>query len=102
MFKSVSLKVQKTYETRGLLNLHECNSYSVAQWQSTCIDKCLIHKTPRIFPHIWMSYLFKSQGALVQAMADLSLTASDARVAFLNILQAKSHSSTPPKAMALQ
>ncbi|TNN70173.1 hypothetical protein EYF80_019674 [Liparis tanakae] len=36
------------------------------------------------------------------AMADLSLEASEARVAFLNILQAKSHSSTPPKAIALQ
>ena len=48
------------------------------------------------------TYLFKSQGALAQANADLSLVASDARVAFLNILQAKSHSSTPPKAMAMQ
>lgn len=47
-------------------------------------------------------YLFRSQGTLVQAMADLSREASDAKVADLNILQAKSHSSAPPKVMALQ
>lgn len=48
------------------------------------------------------THLFKSQGTLVQAMACRSREASDAKVADLNILQAKSHSSTPPKAMALQ
>lgn len=48
------------------------------------------------------AYLFNNQGFLVQAMAPLSLEASDARVALLNILQAKFHSSTPPYAMALQ
>lgn len=48
------------------------------------------------------THLCKSQGTLVQAMACLSRAASDAKVADLNILQAKSHSSTPPKAMALQ
>lgn len=40
--------------------------------------------------------MFSSQGFWVQAMAPLSLEASDARVALLNIPQAKFHSSTPP------
>lgn len=47
-------------------------------------------------------YLLSSHGCLVQDKADLSLTASAATVAFLNIFQQKSHSSTPPAAMALQ
>ncbi len=48
------------------------------------------------------SYLFSNQGTLVQARADLSLTASAATVAFWNICQPKSHSSAPPAAMAAQ
>lgn len=42
------------------------------------------------------TYLFKSQGTLEQARADLSLEASEASEAFWNIVQANSHSSTPP------
>lgn len=46
--------------------------------------------------------LFSSQGSLVQDRADISLSASEAMVAFLYMDQAKSHSSTPPAAIALQ
>lgn len=46
--------------------------------------------------------LFSSQGLLVQDMAYSSLSASEAKEAFLNMDQAKSHSSAPPAAMALQ
>lgn len=48
------------------------------------------------------AYLWSSQGCLLQVMAALSREASEARVALLNMLQAKFHSSTPPSAMALQ
>lgn len=48
------------------------------------------------------SYLLSSHGCLAHDKADLSLTASAATVAFLYIVQQKSHSSTPPAAMALQ
>lgn len=46
--------------------------------------------------------LFSSQGSLVQDRAYMSLSASEAMVAFLYMDQAKFHSSTPPAAIALQ
>lgn len=46
--------------------------------------------------------LLSSQGCLVHDRAYMSLSASEAMVAFLNMDQAKSHSSTPPAAIALQ
>lgn len=46
--------------------------------------------------------LFSSQGCLVQDRACMSFSASEAMVAFLYMDQAKSHSSTPPAAIALQ
>lgn len=46
--------------------------------------------------------LLSSQGILLQDMALRSLSASEARVAFWNMDQAKSHSSVPPDAIALQ
>lgn len=48
------------------------------------------------------TYLLSTHVCLVQDKADLSLSASAAIVAFLNIFQQKSHSSSPPAAMALQ
>lgn len=48
------------------------------------------------------THLFSSQGCLVQDRACISLSASEAIVAFLYMDQAKSHSSTPPAASALQ
>ena len=47
-------------------------------------------------------HLFKIHTSLLQAKADRSLSASFTRVAFRNCSQAKFHSSSPPKAMALQ
>lgn len=46
--------------------------------------------------------LLSSQGVLVQDIAYRSLSASEAMEAFLYMDQAKSHSSTPPDAIALQ
>lgn len=46
--------------------------------------------------------LFSSQVCLVQDRAYMSLSASEAMVAFLYMDQAKSHSFTPPCAIALQ
>lgn len=46
--------------------------------------------------------LLSSHGSLVQDRACMSLSASDAMVAFLYMDHAKSHSFTPPAAMALQ
>lgn len=46
--------------------------------------------------------LVSSQGCLLQDRAYMSFSASEAMVAFLYMDQAKSHSSTPPAAIALQ
>ncbi len=46
--------------------------------------------------------LLSSQGCVVQARAERSLSASVAMVVFLNCDQANSHSLTPPAVMALQ
>ena len=46
--------------------------------------------------------LLSSQGCLVHDRAYMSLSASEAMVAFSYMDQAKSHSSTPPAAIALQ
>lgn len=46
--------------------------------------------------------LFSSHGCLVQDRAYMSLSASEAMVAFLYMDQAKSHSFAPPAAIALQ
>lgn len=47
-------------------------------------------------------HLFSSQGSLAQDRAYMSFSASEAMVAFLYISHAKSHSFTPPAAIALQ
>ncbi len=49
-----------------------------------------------------MTHLFNSQGSLVHDRPYNSFPASAAMVLFLNIFHPKSHSSTPPAAMALQ
>ncbi len=49
-----------------------------------------------------ISNLSKSVVFFAHARADISLSASIAMVAFLNICQPKSHSSAPPEASALQ
>lgn len=53
-------------------------------------------------PNVSLTDLFSSHGCLVQDRAYRSLSASEAMVAFLYIDQAKSHSFTPPAAIALQ
>lgn len=48
------------------------------------------------------SHLLSSHGCLLQARAERSFSASDATVLSRNFRHAKSHSSLPPAAMALQ
>lgn len=57
-----------------------------------------------ILPDVNLSVtdLISSQGCLVQDRPYISLSASEAMVAFLYMDQAKSHSFTPPAAIALQ
>ena len=59
-------------------------------------------KTMRSIAQIFITDLFSNQGCRVQDSAYMSLSASEAMVALLYIFQAKSHSVTPPSAIALQ
>lgn len=57
----------------------------------TCVVECL-----------YTDHLFNSQDSLLHDRANKSVIASAAMLAFLYIFQPKSHSSTPPEAIALQ
>lgn len=60
------------------------------------------NEPPNKRPSVSGPYLFSSQGSLVQDRACMSLSASEAMVAFSYMDQAKFHSSTPPSLIALQ